>query len=1631
MRTSPFKENGRPNRFQRQFSTTPVNNQPPAAKMKTKWNNMKTCTPGSFRHRVRLSLIVLAGLALAVSGLAQTTNVWTDNFESPSVWSSWSVDNGVWEIGNPATGPATNSAGYRTHEGTNCAATILAGNYPAGTSSRLIRSLPFVVPAANQNPRLQFWHWYQFSGNSYGVVQIKYGTNNWADLSPRYYNTGSRVWTRPVVDLKAYAGKAVQIAFQIAADAYVADGWCVDEVRFVAGAVQTLTANVPEGFEIGLGDWSANTGTWEVGVATYGPPTNALGRRAYAGTNCATTVLGGNYDALVDSRLISPPFVVPVADQSPRLRFWHWFVTQLNADLCQVQIREPGSNWVTLATYDFMTSGSGNYTLDGIWTRPLLDLAAYAGKTVELAFRLTSDACCGQYAGWYLDEVMVETGPRVVTWPEGFEGGWGGWYADNGQWEVGVPTYGPPTNALGRRAYAGTNCAATVLSGNYGTYADSRLISPPFVVPVADQSPRLRFWHWFVTQLNADLCQVQIREPGSNWVTLATYDFMTSGSGNYTLDGIWTRPLLDLAAYAGKTVELAFRLTSDACCGQYAGWYLDEVMVETGPRVVTWPEGFEGGWGGWYADNGQWEVGVPTYGPPTNALGRRAYAGTNCAATVLSGNYGTYADSRLISPPFRIPSLGEHPMLRFWHWFLTQQNVDWLYVEVREVGSTTWSSLATYTGSSGVWTSPALDLSPYAGTTVELAFRIISDPCCTQYAGWYIDEIVVTSVSPPTGIVEFTDARYFVNEGETTATISMERKYGGAGAVDVTFVATDGTGIGGVDFDSVVDTLSWADGEQGVKTDIVPIHQNGSVRGNKTVTLQLLVPGSVASSVARENSTLVILDNCLPPLTTTTNIAYLRSLMDTTSYAPTNTMWLFTVDGTVTTYTNLSSAPADELFFMQDNTSGIAVLFRNGTNQFMPQSGDRVQVTAALTNINGLLALAPDYNNLTNVVWRLSASNSLPTPAALDFATRTNVSVTEATEARYMVATNVWVSQSGGAYFPTVLSNILVTNVAGRTFDLTIHPNLTIAGKAKPIGPVNILGVLTQNDPTSPYTTNYSLLPMEIQGGDMGVIQFTVNSIKVVESAPLITLSVTRTIASNGPVSVTFGAVHGSAVAGTDFVATNGTLSWVDGETVTKSFTVQLLNDSVEEPDKVFTVGLTGIALGSNATVQVTIVNDDFVARPPYQAVAQGATVSLNITPTANSTFYQWWKDGAVKPNATNATLTLSNVQLSDQTNYWAVVTTTAGVVISSVAQVIIAVPAGITTQPVSQTVQAGSSVTFTVGVFGTPPFSYQWLRNGTALGGGTNSSFVMGSAQTSDSGGYSVMVNNAANVPTNSAVATLAVFGGGFVPRGAGVGDYTVSNGCYVAWGSGEDIEGTEDRFFFLNTEWSGDGEVITQMSGLMPDNPLSEAGVMLRDGFAGGDRHVFLALNAQNQAIFRRRAVANYSSVQNVAVVTNVAWLRLARMGDTFTGHYSTNGFNWVLLWWTTVPNMPTNLMAGLAVTAHRNTGLATNVFCNVSVGGLLPLSGPWPSVQPRVLLGGEPDAYPRLSSLGGFKVLIGGSVGDRYQIRSSASAALPWSAWSVLGTATNQYGVVSFLDPSALGKGMQFYRAQKLTP
>ena len=205
-------------------------------------------------------------------------------------------------------------------------------------------------------------------------------------------------------------------------------------------------------------------------------------------------------------------------------------------------------------------------------------------------------------------------------------------------------------------------------------------------------------------------------------------------------------------------------------------------------------------------------------------------------------------------------------------------------------------------------------------------------------------------------------------------------------------------------------------------------------------------------------------------------IAFLRSLLEPGRFKPTDTTTLFTVEGIVTTHVNLTSGD-NALFYLQDTSAGIAVFWRGGASH-LPRAGDLVRVTAPLAQFNGLLELAPVAGKAGHKVTVLSLGNPLPLPMSFEFGWQADPDYMEQMEGKYVVVSNVFldlttpVFSAGAAY-----RSVMMTNGASDTFVLFVNAQTDLHNQFKPTGPVTILGVLGQYDPTSPYTSGYELIP--------------------------------------------------------------------------------------------------------------------------------------------------------------------------------------------------------------------------------------------------------------------------------------------------------------------------------------------------------------------------------------------------------------------------------------------------------------------------------------------------------------------------------------------------------------------------
>jgi hypothetical protein len=144
-----------------------------------------------------------------------------------------------------------------------------------------------------------------------------------------------------------------------------------------------------------------------------------------------------------------------------------------------------------------------------------------------------------------------------------------------------------------------------------------------------------------------------------------------------------------------------------------------------------------------------------------------------------------------------------------------------------------------------------------------------------------------------------------------------------------------------------------------------------------------------------------------------------------------------------------------------------------------------------------------------------------------------------------------------------------------------------------------------------------------------------------------------------------------------------------------------------------------GSTTSSNA-VLTTVSPPTITSSPASQSVVAETTVTFSASATGTSPLsYQWQFDGANIPGATNASLTITNVQTANAGNYTMTVNNPFGSAVTSNAVLTIALLPFIGTQPQSQVGIVGSNVTLSVSVEPsvTSGALQLWLRRGRGRG--------------------------------------------------------------------------------------------------------------------------------------------------------------------------------------------------------------------------------------------------------------------------------------------------------------------------
>ncbi|HQM37981.1 MAG TPA: immunoglobulin domain-containing protein [Candidatus Bipolaricaulis anaerobius] len=188
-----------------------------------------------------------------------------------------------------------------------------------------------------------------------------------------------------------------------------------------------------------------------------------------------------------------------------------------------------------------------------------------------------------------------------------------------------------------------------------------------------------------------------------------------------------------------------------------------------------------------------------------------------------------------------------------------------------------------------------------------------------------------------------------------------------------------------------------------------------------------------------------------------------------------------------------------------------------------------------------------------------------------------------------------------------------------------------------------------------------------------------------------------------------------------------------------------------------YTVVVTNAAgsITSAAAVLTVNVPPTITAQPAAQSACPGKSVLFSVTATGTPPLsYQWKKDGTTIAGATTAIYTIPAVTNADEGTYTVVVTNGCGSVTSTPAALSLGAAPTITSEPTAQTVCAGQPVEFTVAATGTPPLTYQWLKDGGEIGGATAATYTISAAASTDAGAYSATVANSCGTVTSRAAA-------------------------------------------------------------------------------------------------------------------------------------------------------------------------------------------------------------------------------------------------------------------------------------
>ena len=483
--------------------------------------------------------------------------------------------------------------------------------------------------------------------------------------------------------------------------------------------------------------------------------------------------------------------------------------------------------------------------------------------------------------------------------------------------------------------------------------------------------------------------------------------------------------------------------------------------------------------------------------------------------------------------------------------------------------------------------------------------------------------IIEDEAVPPAGVVGFEYDSDMVNENDGSISLNILRTDGSFGELSVSYATSDGSAVTGTDYTMSSSSLTFADGET-TKTVVIDITDDSTYESDESFTVQLsnlVGDGTLGTSV----STITILDDEPTPsagVLEIENVSYSVNENDgSLSFNIIRTSGDFGDVGVDVSSADLTATSGEDYqSFIQTLTFADGEVIKSVT---LTITDDTIYEGDEQLNINLSNVIGTSLGNQSTSTVTIVEDDEVPPAGIIQFsgasysvnenAGSVLVTVTRANGNFGNASVNIDVTTVDGTaiadqdYLASTETLTFLDGETSQTISITILDDVDYEGDENfNVVLSNVVGDATLGNPASATVT----IVEDDAVPPAGIVQFSGASYSVSEGDGTLTVTVQRTEGNYGDGSVDYSFSDGTAVNGSDYSSTDGTLYFSDGE-ISQTITITINEDSVDEVNETFNVSLSNpsnVSLGSLQSTTVSIVdNDERPVTEPQRSSGGGA----------------------------------------------------------------------------------------------------------------------------------------------------------------------------------------------------------------------------------------------------------------------------------------------------------------------------------------------------------------------------------------------------------------------------------------